>query len=175
MFLSGFLLNFLIQKRRESAAASVVSPRAKKFIALIVFAFAVLVYGRFSDEALLFSAPIYAPGFFIGAQTMIILAACFLIYHHESWNSYHITAINWKTITENPLRALEIFGILTYGTYIWHMPVMESFDLWYFNIHNNDKLLIVKFLYTFILAIVASSITYYLIEKRVPALRLKRL
>ncbi len=165
MFLSGFFLNFLVQHRKTRKDASVAAGRLRKLAALFAFVAMFVFYNFISYRAQLFMTPVYAPVFFIFMQTIVILAACFLIYQFETKTNYRVPAVQWSHLTTNPLRGLEIFGVLTYGIYIWHMPVVDIFGDLHLKIGNSRQLFVVELVYTLLFSILVSAVTYFLVEK----------
>ncbi len=165
MFLSGFLLNFLVQHRKARKQASLTTGKLRKLAALVVFAAMFVFYNFISYRAQLFMAPVYAPIFFVFMQTIVILASCFLIYQFETKTNYRVPAVQWSHLTTNPLRGLEIFGVLTYGIYIWHMPVMDTFVGLHLKIENSRQLFVVELVYTLLFSIFVAAVTYFLVEK----------
>jgi len=165
LFLSGLLLNFFPRSGIPNKEKSIFGPKSKKVLALSVFAAMLFFYNFVSYQAQLFMAPVYSPIFYIGMQTIVALAACFLIYQFEVKSDYMVSAVNWSNIKINPLRIFELFGILTYGIYIWHMPVLDGFSHTGIHIKNAPALFAVKLLYALSLSTALSTCTYFLIEK----------
>jgi peptidoglycan/LPS O-acetylase OafA/YrhL len=165
MFLSGFVLNYLVQQRKARKHTSLIAGRLRKLAALFVFAVMLVFYNFISYRAQLFLAPVYSPIFFIFMQTIVILSSCFLIYQFETKSNYRVPAIQWSHLIKNPLRSLEIFGVLTYGIYIWHMAVMDTFVDLHLKIENSRHLFFAELVYTLLLSTIVSAITYFLVEK----------
>jgi peptidoglycan/LPS O-acetylase OafA/YrhL len=96
----------------------------------------------------------------------------FLIYSFESGASYlgHLSneRLSIHTCIRNPVRLIEIFGYLSYGIYVWHMPIIRQIT----PIVTSQiplEAFLTKVGIVAILCILVATITYYLVE--LPAAR----
>jgi peptidoglycan/LPS O-acetylase OafA/YrhL len=59
--------------------------------------------------------------------TLSIAAVCLLIVAFEIGDSYHgfrrNQALSFTACQANPWRCWEIWGVLSYGIYVWHYPI----------------------------------------------------
>lgn len=81
-------------------------------------------------------------------------------------------SLQWRSIQKNPWLILEALGVLSYGIYVWHFPIIAKVRPFL-----NAEIPLVAYLQrlaiALILSILAAWITYYWIE--VPAAKMKRL
>ncbi|MEO1430081.1 MAG: acyltransferase [Cyanobacteria bacterium J06633_8] len=81
------------------------------------------------------------------------------VYHEFSKNE----KLSLNTILKKPTRILEIIGNLSYGIYIWHMPVItRTYDV--FNAKIPIEAFYIRLTATIILSTVLATVTYYLVE-----------
>jgi len=103
------------------------------------------------------------------------LTTAFFIYIFESGGRYHNShqsqKLSLQACLDNPRRILEIIGVLSYGIYLWHgaiikqiLPIVQS--------ENNLEMFSNKLFTTFVLSLLFSAVTYYLVE--LPAIRFKK-
>ncbi|BAU04145.1 acyltransferase family protein [Fischerella sp. NIES-3754] len=99
-------------------------------------------------------------------QPLTAVITSFFIFAFESDN-YYISSKNEKlsfaSVLKNPLRILELFGNLSYGVYIWHMPILgKIYSIFTSNIpleafHH-------RLVATLFLSVILATVTYYLVE-----------
>ncbi|WP_337884341.1 acyltransferase [Fischerella thermalis] len=99
-------------------------------------------------------------------QPLTAVITSFFIFSFESDN-YQIYSKNEKlsfaSVLKNPLRLLELFGNLSYGIYIWHMPILgKIYSLFTSNIPI--EAFYHRLLATLILSVILATVTYYLVE-----------
>lgn len=99
-------------------------------------------------------------------QPLTAVITSFFIFSFESDN-YLIYSKNEKlsfaSVLKNPLRLLELFGNLSYGIYIWHMPILgKIYSLFTSNIPI--EAFYHRLLATLILSVILATVTYYLVE-----------
>jgi peptidoglycan/LPS O-acetylase OafA/YrhL len=75
-----------------------------------------------------------------------------------------------RAILHNPWRALEIFGILSYGVYLWHGPIIPKLAE-VVTSTSPVEFYFMRLSWVFGLSCIFSAITYYLVER--PAVRYK--
>lgn len=79
--------------------------------------------------------------------------------------------LSFNTILKNPARILEIIGNLSYGIYIWHMPIItRTYNV--FNAEIPIEAFYIRLTATLILSAIISTVTYYLVE--LPFVKWKR-
>lgn len=100
------------------------------------------------------------------------LLVSFLIYRFESGASYlgHLSneKLSIHACIRNPVRLIEIFGYLSYGIYVWHMPIIRQIT----PIVTSQiplEVFLTKVSIVAILCILVATVTYYLVE--LPAAR----
>ena len=172
LFLSGLFLNYLVQKRKATKGVTVLGARLRKLIALGLFGAMVVAQNYIAAVAEVDATTIEAAMFYIYMPTLVIFAVGYLIYQFESKSNYHVPAISWSFIKQNPLRVTEVVGILTYGIYLWHMPVLLSFSYLKLDFSNDHIKFVVLLLYTFLLSVAVAAATYFLIEKKFDKLKI---
>lgn len=99
-------------------------------------------------------------------QPLTAVITSFFIFSFESDN-YQIYSKNEKlsfaSVLKNPLRLLELFGNLSYGIYIWHMPILgKIYSLFTSNIPI--EAFYHRLVATLILSVILATVTYYLVE-----------
>jgi peptidoglycan/LPS O-acetylase OafA/YrhL len=106
-------------------------------------------------------------------QPVTAIITAFFIYAFEIDNYYCYTKnkkLSLNVILNKPLRFLEVFGILSYGIYLWHSPILDKVTPIF-----TSNIPIVAFLMRLtgavIISIVLSICTYYLVE--LPAVKWK--
>ena len=78
--------------------------------------------------------------------------------------------IRYSSLLVNTLLIMEILGKLSYGMYIWHVPIISNINP-LLNSHSPLVAFILKFIATLTVSTLLASVTYYLIE--VPAAKWK--
>lgn len=192
LFLCGFLMNALIEYYQNQSHVPLI-PKKKnqiffdfnrdnalnlKFIAviLILLLYLFTAYHAYHQELWGLTRPETGVRtamtiFILQPLTAIIIS--FFIFVFES-NSYQNFCINEKlsfaSILKNPLRVLEIFGVLSYGIYIWHTPIIFK-TLPIITSSIPIESFYTRLTATLILSTLLAVVTYYLVER--PAAQLK--
>jgi hypothetical protein len=100
------------------------------------------------------------------------LLVSFLIYKFESGASYlgHLSneKLSVHACIRNPVRLIEIFGYLSYGIYVWHMPIIRQITPIVTSQIPLEAFLTKIGIVVMLCALVA-TVTYYLVE--LPAAR----
>lgn len=187
VFLGGFLVNAWIQRRQVSKSPPSrlmktlrLNQLPLKFIAvgLVIFLYLFTSHHLYHQE--LWRLPGRGGGvrtslFFFILPVITTLVTSFFIYAFESgksyWNFKIQEKLSFSACLKNPLRLLEVFGILSYGVYLWHTPINKNMapiftseiplEAFYFRLSA-----------VLVLSTLLAAITYYLVER--PALRLRR-
>ena len=176
LFLCGFLLNPLIQNyklnwnHRKSFFSKLIA------VILIILLYLFTAHHLYHQE--LWNLPNRSGGWrtlttILILQPLTAIITCFFIFAFEK-DAYHEFTKNEKlsfnTILKNPLRILEIIGNLSYGIYIWHMPIItRTYEI--FNASIPIEAFYIRLTATIILSTLLSTVTYYLVE--VPFAKLK--
>lgn len=110
------------------------------------------------------------------SPTLTLVATSFFIYIFETataMNSHRCNCkLSLKACRENPWRFLEVLGFLSYGIYIWHLPILAKIQpLLVSNIPIESYF--IRFFATLVLSIILATMTYYLVE--LPTANMKKL
>jgi peptidoglycan/LPS O-acetylase OafA/YrhL len=112
-----------------------------------------------------------ANSFFI-LPVVTALIATFLIYCFETGSAYQGHLNNEKlsihSCIRNPVRLIEIFGCLSYGIYVWHMPIIRQITPLVTS-QIPLEVFLTKVGIVIFLCTLVSIVTFYLVE--VPAAR----
>ncbi|MDF5731457.1 MAG: acyltransferase [Rhizonema sp. PD38] len=106
-------------------------------------------------------------------QPLTAIITSFFIFAFESEDYYGFTSnekLSFSAILRNPFRILEILGNLSYGIYIWHMPIISKIT----PVFPSDipiEAFYNRLTATTILSTALAVMTYYLVE--IPAARWK--
>ncbi len=188
IFLLGFLVNAWIQTTQRDYLQAVTPDFLKKLrvpklpgktlaVALIVWLYLFTAYHIYHQE--LWRLPGRAGGvrttaLFFLLPVLTAWVTSFFIFAFESGGSYwafqQTERLSFDACLKNPSRLLEVFGNLSYGIYIWHVPINRSLapiftseipvEAFYFRLTS-----------TLLMSALLASVTYYLVE--IPAGRLK--
>ncbi|MCP6760894.1 MAG: acyltransferase [Fischerella sp. CENA71] len=176
VFLSGFLVNPLIKYYKSKSFTIENKINFKRFInkkhtamLLMILLYLFTAHHLYHQE--LWGLP-NRPGGWRTITTIFIfqpltaIITSFFIFAFESDN-YHIYTKNenlsFAAILKNPLRILEVLGNLSYGVYIWHMPIL----LRIYAIFSSDipiEAFYNRLAATLILSVILATVTYYLVE-----------
>lgn len=177
VFMCGFLVNAWLKCRKRNevkpntdvASKSFffdLSNQAKKIIAFILvitlFLFtAYYYYHQSPGESIVYPA------------VTAIITSLFIGLFESSGNheSFHKNEkLSFDAIVRNPVRVLEVAGILSYGVYLWHQAILAKIITIMTSTHPVEVFLI-KLVGTLIVSSVLATVTYYAIE--LPAARWK--
>lgn len=161
-FLCGFLLNPLILSQRLPTKLSLL-PREWAFL-VILGLYLITAFVKYYNQ----------PTLLIIAPALSSIVTCWFIWIFESGKEYQETAKNekltWKACRRNPIKLLEIFGILSYGIYVWHLPLIVAFTP-IFSSPNPLEAYFKRLIATIISSMAIATFTYICIER--PASRFK--
>jgi len=181
IFLGGFLVNAFIKYQKPKLEDSehitnshqpLILPKATtKYIAIILLILLYLFTANHLYHQELFRLP-SRPGGWRTSTTIFILQpltaiiVSFFIFAFES-DAYHDFTRNEKlsfaAILKNPLRILEVLGNLSYGIYIWHVPIMNKI-LPIFTSNIPIEAFYARLTATLVLSTTLAVVTYYLVE-----------
>ncbi|MEY3869354.1 MAG: acyltransferase family protein [Microcoleaceae cyanobacterium] len=192
LFLMGFLINAWFQCNKKLIELNIVTISAKirkrvnlKLISvcLLIIFYLVTSYHGYHAELWnvnprpgLMGESIFRTmtSFFIWPTLTAILTTIF-IYAFESstvYNDYYKNRkLSLQTCLENPLRILEIMGVLSYGVYIWHLPIRDKVSPMFPSTTPLDTFY-QRLLATLIISTILATVTYYIVE--LPASRQKK-
>jgi peptidoglycan/LPS O-acetylase OafA/YrhL len=116
---------------------------------------------------LLFSIPSNSGFLYFGGFTAVALMVAIIIA-----NLFTAPLRISSLILEFPL--LRWFGRLSYGLYLWHLPVYALYHNWVppFPIRSYTLRIVLPFMIQFLLAVGVATLSFYFVER--PALKLKR-
>ncbi len=191
VFICGFLINafFQIQSDPDNNNQGDFSKSFKinwkwMAIAFMIILYLVTAYHGYHEEVWNYTPrpnTLMGKSFFRTIAAYFIwpvltgLITAFFIYCFESdggyKNSHRNQKLSLQACLDNPGRILEIFGVLSYGIYLWHMAIIQQIEPIIQGEHNLETYSN-KLLATLVLSILFSTVTYYLVE--MPAGRLKK-
>jgi peptidoglycan/LPS O-acetylase OafA/YrhL len=116
---------------------------------------------------LLFTIPSTSAFLYFGGFTGVALMVAIIIVH--------LFTAPWRTtllILEFPL--LRWFGRLSYGLYLWHLPVYSLYDSLFppFPLRSYTLRIVLPFIIKFVLSVAVSTLSFYFVEQ--PVLKLKK-
>jgi len=173
LFLSGFLVNVFIQNKKNNPFSTIINKKInKKYIAIIGMIILYLFTSYHLYEQELYNLPGNSSRgirttttFFMLQPLTAIITSCY-IWAFES-DSYFIfnnnEKLSFNTILKNPLRILEVFGVLSYGIYIWHLPILGNITS-IFTTKVAVEAFYMRLTSTLILSSLLAIVTYYLVE-----------
>ena len=169
LFLCGFIVNALIQNYKLNWN------QTKTFIAKLITATLIILLYLFSAHHLyhqeLWNLPNRSGGWrtlttilILQPLTAIITSLFIFAFEKDAYHDFNKNEkLSFNTILKNPLRILEIVGNLSYGIYIWHMPIItRTYEV--FNAEIPIEAFYIRLTATLILSTVLSTVTYYLVE-----------
>lgn len=169
LFICGFLVNRFIQSRKKNLNQT-KSLIIKLFaVILIILLYIFTAYHLYHQE--LWNLPNRIGGWrtlttILILQPLTAVITSFFIFAFEKDIYQDFTKhekLSFSAILRNPGRILEIVGNLSYGIYIWHMPIIaRTYDI--FNSEIPIEAFYIRLTATLILSTVLATVTYYLVE-----------
>lgn len=185
VFLCGFLLNFLInpESKHSRTKTPILSRYFQKWrqqfsppknqiliklisIILLLFLYLLTAYLKYFNLEIL---GLISP-------TLTVLITCFFIYAFEKRSEPENGVCRHRQLSlqacrDNPWRILEVLGVLSYGIYIWHLPILAKIQ----PLSTSDipiQAYLGRFLATLLLSTLLATVTYLVIE--LPTANLKK-
>jgi peptidoglycan/LPS O-acetylase OafA/YrhL len=181
LFLCGFLVNAWIKYQPFNSGLEVGTKLSKilqwsklnkKMIAviLVITLYLSAAYHAYTQELWNLTTQsgqgIRTAATFFILQPVTALITSFFIWAFESdtYNNFSCREkLTFAAILANPLRILEVLGNLSYGVYIWHVPIMNNIaPIFTSNIPIEG--FYARFTATLILSTILATVTYYFIE-----------
>jgi peptidoglycan/LPS O-acetylase OafA/YrhL len=178
IFLTGFLINPLIlfiQKNQRQNHRPLVGSSGFKILACILFAIFYLATAQHFYAQELWGLPAReAQGMrttttlFIWQPVTAIVTAIFILAFDSKGKTQ--SKLTPRAILHNPWRVIEIFGVLSYGVYLWHGPIMLKLAE-IVTSPSPVEFYLMRLSWVLGLSCILSAITYYIVE--LPAARYK--
>ncbi|MGD1912086.1 MAG: acyltransferase family protein [Rivularia sp. (in: cyanobacteria)] len=169
LFLCGFLVNELLKYRKPDLHQN-KSLIIKIFaVILIILLYLFTAHHLYHQE--LWNLPNRSGGWrtlttILLLQPLTAIITSFFIFAFEKDIYDDFTKnekLSFSATLRNPLRLLEVIGNLSYGIYIWHMPIIaRTYDI--FNSEIPIEAFYIRLTATLILSTVLATVTYYLVE-----------
>lgn len=174
LFLIGFLVNPLLKIKKnnidlkaEKVLENLISENFFCFFAVFFMILLYFIFAYISFKGIILHKGSYMLFYDLAGPFVTAIITAFFIYTFEKksiiWGIKNQN-ITFKSIKQNPLRIFEFLGILTYGLYIWHGPILlqvgricgSSIPILNF---------LIKFSIVMVFGIILATITYITIEK----------
>jgi peptidoglycan/LPS O-acetylase OafA/YrhL len=169
LFLCGFLINGFLKYHKSNFDR--IKSFTIKYFAVIAIALLYLFSAHHLYHQELWNLPNRSGGWrtlttILILQPLTAIVTSFFIFAFEKNIYYDFTKhekLSFNAILKNPFRILEIIGNLSYGIYIWHMPIIvRTYDV--FNSQIPLEAFYIRLTATLILSTVLATVTYYLVE-----------
>ncbi|MCJ8281413.1 MAG: acyltransferase [Rivularia sp. ALOHA_DT_140] len=184
LFICGFLVNGFIQNNQFKTKEEVIKNNSiKSIITKLSAVIMIIVLYLFTAHHLyhqeLWNLPNRNGGWrtlttilILQPLTAIITSFFIFAFEKDIYDEFNQNQkLSFNTILINPIRTLEVIGNLSYGIYIWHMPIItRTYDI--FNSKIPIEAFYIRLTATFILSTLLATVTYYLVE--IPFTKLKR-
>ena len=176
LFITGFLLNVLVANNKGKIGMINDIINSNRILINILSIVIFYVIASFISYNAFIEADIVFENIFIFVlPPLTAIFSSFFIYINEVVVSHETQIrnkpISFNAIKGNPWRILEIYGLLTFGIYVWHGPIIQSTEK-LFKADTPLTELVLRFVGVMALTTLFASITYIGIEK--PAAKLKK-
>ncbi len=181
LFLCGFIVNIFIKYQKPKLEESgiitnsykntILPTSTTKHLAVILLILLYLFTAHHLYNQELWGLP-NRPGGWRTSTTIFILQpltaiiVSFFIFSFESDAGHDFTRnekLSFACILRNPLRILEVLGNLSYGVYIWHMPIISKI-IPIFTSNIPIEAFYTRLTATLFLSTTLAVVTYYLVE-----------
>ncbi|MEH2035600.1 acyltransferase family protein [Nostoc sp.] len=175
LFLCGFIMNGLLfhhQKMIANLKKNKIFQSYMKYFAIVLVMTLYIVTAHHLYHQEIWNLPELAGKGIRTSTTVFIwqpitaLITCFFIFVFE-FDKYKTSIKNeplsFSAILGNPLRVVELFGNISYGVYIWHMPIIAKISS-IFTSEIPIEAFYMKLIAALFLSTLLASITYFLIE-----------
>ena len=169
LFLCGFFINEFLQHSKPNF--HLAKSLSVKLIAVILIILLYLFTAHHLYHQELWNLPNRTGGWrtlttILILQPLTAIITSFFIFVFEKDIYHNFTKhekLSFTAILKNPGRILEVIGNLSYGIYIWHMPIIART----YHIFNSEipiETFYIRCTATLILSTILATVTYYLIE-----------
>ncbi|MEA5597786.1 acyltransferase [Rivularia sp. UHCC 0363] len=169
LFICGFLVNEHLSDR-QSYLQRTKSLITKYFAVILLFLlYFFTAYHLYHQE--LWNLPNRSGGWrtlttivILQPLTAVITSFFIFVFEKDIYDDFtNHEKLSFSTILNNPIRILEVIGNLSYGIYIWHMPIIaRTYDI--FTSEIPIEAFYIRLTATVILSTVLATVTYYLVE-----------
>ncbi len=181
IFLGGFLVNAFIKYQKPKleelenithSRQPIILPKSTaKYIALILLILLYLFTANHLYHQELWGLPSRPSGwrtsttiFILQPLTAIIVSFFIFAFESDRYDDFtRNEKLSFAAILKNPLRILEVLGNLSYGIYIWHVPIMNKI-LPIFTSNIPIEAFYTRLTVTLVLSTTLAVVTYYLVE-----------
>lgn len=188
VFLIGFLMNPLLRRSQQPTKKhntnsinltylKFLTPRFYKLLAisLIILLYLFTAHHFYYQELALIPERATkglrtTTTFFILQPLTALVTAYFIFAFEGNAPSTPLPKLSPDAILQNPYRCLEIFGHLSYGVYLWHLPIIQKITP-IFTSAVPIEAFYLRLKATLILSLILATVTYYTVE--LPASRWK--
>ena len=167
LFILGFLLGAVLENYRSAAPRLSFAP----WMGWLIFATVYILYAYVSYGGLIKSHAFLSPIFFIGTPSLVGIGLCVTIACFELKSSAPPLPLNVNTLLAKPIRMLEIFGIITFGMYVWHILILAEVRKVDLPFSSPYTLFFAQLLIVFAASTAVATITYLLVERPFQRLR----
>jgi len=182
LFLCGFLVNAIILHQKEIIInlKKIKIPHSyiKYFAIILLITLYILTAHHLYHQELLNVPERAGKGirtfttFFIWQPVTALITSFFIfVFEYDIYQpSIKNEILSFSTILKNPLRVVELFGNISYGVYIWHIPIITKITS-IFTSQIPLEAFYARLIAALILSILLASVTYFVVE--VPSSRWK--
>ncbi|MEH2025125.1 acyltransferase family protein [Nostoc sp.] len=168
LFLCGFIVNGLLFHHKKMK----VPQSYMKYFAVILLITLYILTAHHLYHQELCNLPERAgkgirtfTSFFIWQPITALITSFFIfVFEFDIYQpSIKNETLSFSAILRNPLRVMELFGNLSYGVYIWHLPIVTKIST-IFTSQIPIEAFYRRLIATLILSTLLASITYFIIE-----------
>ncbi|MEH1855861.1 MAG: acyltransferase [Nostoc sp.] len=175
LFLCGFLVNGLLfhHKKMIIHLKKIQVPQSyMKYLAIILLITLYMLTAHHLYHQELWNLPERAgkgirtsTTFFIWQPITALITSFFIfVFEFDIYkSSIKNESLSFSAILRNPLRVVELFGTVSYGVYIWHIPIITKIST-IFTSQIPIEEFYMRLIATLILSTLLASITYFVIE-----------